>query len=28
MTQTFDVKVVWDHNTDKYTYEWELKYEQ
>ena len=27
MTQTWDVKVVWDHNTDKYTVEWELKSE-
>ena len=27
MTQTWDVKVVWDHNTDKYTLEWELKNE-
>tara|TARA_B110000090_G_C13010448_1_gene303965 strand:+ start:142 stop:447 length:306 start_codon:yes stop_codon:yes gene_type:complete len=28
MIQTWDVKVVWDHNTDKYTVEWELKNEQ
>jgi len=27
MTQTFDVEVVWDHNTDEYTVEWELKEE-
>ena len=27
MTQTWDVKVVWDHNRDKYTVEWELKSE-
>ena len=27
MTQTWDVKVVWDHNTGKYTVEWELKSE-
>ncbi|MAR43704.1 MAG: hypothetical protein CMC48_06445 [Flavobacteriaceae bacterium] len=27
MTQTWDIKVVWDHNTDKYTVEWELKSE-
>lgn len=27
MTQKFDVKVVWDHNTDEYTVEWELKEE-
>jgi len=25
MKQTWDVKVVWDHNTGKYTLEWELK---
>ena len=25
--QTWDVKVVWDHDTDKYTLEWELKNE-
>ena len=24
MKQTWDVKIVWDHNTDDYTYEWEL----
>ena len=25
MSQTWDIKVVWDHKTDKYTVEWELK---
>ena len=25
VTETWDVKVVWDHNTDKHTVEWKLK---
>ena len=28
MTQTWDVKVVWDHDTDKYTVEWDLESER
>ena len=28
MTQTWDIKVVWDHNTDEYTVEWEIKNER
>jgi hypothetical protein len=28
MTQTFDIEVVWDHSTDEYTVEWELKEEK
>ncbi|MEN8793743.1 MAG: hypothetical protein ABF294_04745 [Flavobacteriales bacterium] len=24
MTQTWDVRVIWDHSTDKYTVTWEL----
>jgi hypothetical protein len=28
MTQTFDIEVVWDHSTDEYTAEWELKEEK
>lgn len=27
MKQTWDVKIVWDHNTDEYTYEWEFQNE-
>jgi hypothetical protein len=23
-TQTWDIKVTWDHNSDEYIYEWEL----
>ena len=23
-TQTWDIRVTWDHNTDEYTVEWEL----
>ena len=28
MTQTWDIKVVWDHNTDEYTVEWEIENEK
>lgn len=28
MTQTWDIKVFWDHNTDEYTVEWEIENEK